>query len=33
MVPDPENLEEKLLRELERKGKRGSTIVAWSLAE
>jgi Fe-S-cluster containining protein len=34
MVPDPENLEEKLLRELERKtGKSGSTIVAWSLAE
>jgi Fe-S-cluster containining protein len=34
MVPDPENLEEKLLREVERKtGKSGSTIVAWCLAE
>ena len=34
MVPDPDNLEEKLLRELERKtGKSGSTIVAWCLAE
>ena len=32
MVPDPDNLEEKLLREVERKtGKRGSTIVAWVL--
>ena len=34
MVPDPDNLEEKLLREMERKtGKRGSTIVAWCLTE
>jgi Fe-S-cluster containining protein len=34
MVPDPDNLEEKLLREVERKtGKRGSTIVAWVLGE
>jgi Fe-S-cluster containining protein len=34
MLPDPDNLEEKLLRELERKTvKRGSTIVAWCLAE
>jgi Fe-S-cluster containining protein len=33
IVPDPDNLEEKLLRELERKGKSGSTIVAWVLAE
>ena len=34
MVPDPDNLEERLLREVERKtGKRGSTIVAWCLAE
>src|ERR1051325_5708358 len=34
MVSDPDNLEEKLLREVERKaGKRGSTIVAWCLAE
>jgi Fe-S-cluster containining protein len=34
IVPDPDNLEEKLLRELERKtGKRGSTIVAWVLTE
>lgn len=33
MVPDPENLEEKLLREVEHKtGKSGSTIVAWVLA-
>jgi len=32
MVPYPDNLEEKLLRELERKtGKRGNTIVAWVL--
>jgi len=32
MVPDPDNLEEKLLREVEREtGKRGSTIVAWAL--
>ena len=34
MAPDPENLEEKLLRDFERKsGKRGSTIVAWCVAE
>lgn len=34
MVADPSNLEEKLLREVERKsGKRGSTVVAWVLAE
>ena len=34
MVPDPDDLEEKLLREVERKsGKRGSTVVAWVLAE
>jgi Fe-S-cluster containining protein len=34
MKPDPDNLEEKLLQELERKtGKHGSTIVAWCLAE
>lgn len=34
MVPDPENLEEKLLREVERKtGKSGSTVVAWALGE
>ena len=32
MVPDPENLEEELLREVERNGKKGSTIVAWCLA-
>jgi len=33
MVPDPQNLEEKLLQEVERRtGKRGSTIVAWCLA-
>jgi Fe-S-cluster containining protein len=32
MAPDPENLEEKLLRDVERKtGKGGSTIVAWVL--
>ncbi len=34
MVPDPDDLEEKLVREIERKtGRRGSTIVAWCLAE
>jgi Fe-S-cluster containining protein len=34
MVPDPDNLEEKLLREVEREtGKHRSTIVAWCLAE
>ncbi len=34
MAPDPDNLEEKLIAEIEKKsGKRGSTIVAWCLAE
>jgi Fe-S-cluster containining protein len=34
MVPDPDNLEEKLIAEVENKtGKRGNTIVAWCLAE
>jgi Fe-S-cluster containining protein len=34
MIPDPDNLEEKLLLELERKTKkRGNTIVAWCLAK
>lgn len=34
MVPDPDNLEEKLTAGVEKKsGKRGSTIVAWRLAE
>ena len=34
MVPDPDNLEEKLIAKVEKKtGKRGNTIVAWSLAE
>jgi Fe-S-cluster containining protein len=34
MTPDPENLEEKLLREMERQtGQHGQTIVAWCLAE
>src|SRR5262249_14735595 len=34
MVPDPDNLEEKLVREVERNtGKRGSTIVAWCLVK
>jgi Fe-S-cluster containining protein len=34
MVPDPDNLEEKLIAEAEKKsGKRGSTIVAFCLAE
>lgn len=33
MVPDPDNLEERLIAEIEKKtGKRGSTIVAWCLA-
>src|ERR1051326_4841125 len=33
MVPDPDNLEERLIAEAEKKtGKRGSTIVAWCLA-
>jgi Fe-S-cluster containining protein len=33
MVPDPDNLEEKLIAEAEKQtGKRGSTIVAWCLA-
>jgi Fe-S-cluster containining protein len=33
MVPDPDNLEEKLIAEVEKKtGKRGNTIVAWCLA-
>ncbi|MBZ5489957.1 MAG: YkgJ family cysteine cluster protein [Acidobacteriia bacterium] len=32
MIPDPNNLEEKLIPEAEKKtGKRGSTIVAWCL--
>jgi Fe-S-cluster containining protein len=34
MVPDPDNLEEELIAEVEKKtGKRGNTIVAWCLAE
>jgi len=34
MVPDPDNLEEKLIAAAEEKtGKHGSTIVAWCLAE
>lgn len=34
MVPDPDNLEEKLVREIEqRTGRCGSTIVAWCLAK
>jgi hypothetical protein len=34
MVPDPNNLEEKLIAEAEKKsGKRGNTIVAFCLAE
>lgn len=34
MVPDPDNLEERLIAGVEKKaGKRGSTIVAWCLAE
>jgi Fe-S-cluster containining protein len=34
MVPDPDNLEERLIAEAEKQtGKRGSTIVAWCLAE
>jgi len=34
MVPDPDNLEERLIAEAEKKtGKRGSTIVAWCLVE
>jgi Fe-S-cluster containining protein len=33
IVPDPDNLEEKLIAEVEKKtGKRGNTIVAWCLA-
>jgi Fe-S-cluster containining protein len=33
MVPDPDNLEEKLIAEAEKKsGRRGNTIVAWCLA-
>lgn len=33
MVPDPDNLEERLIAEAEKKtGKRGNTIVAWCLA-
>lgn len=33
MVPDPDNLEEKLILEAEKKiGKRGNTIVAFCLA-
>jgi len=34
MVPDPGNLEERLIAEAEKqRGKRGNTIVAWCLAE
>ena len=34
MVPDPDNLEERLIAEAEKRtGKRGNTIVAWCLAE
>lgn len=34
MVPDPDNLEERLIAEAEKKtGKRGNTIVAWCLAK
>jgi hypothetical protein len=34
MVPDPDNLEEKLITEIEKKtGVRGNTIVAFCLAE
>ena len=34
MVPDPDNLEERLIAEAEKKtGQRGNTIVAWCLAE
>jgi Fe-S-cluster containining protein len=34
MVPDPDNLEERLISDAEKKaGKRGNTIVAWCLAE
>jgi hypothetical protein len=34
MVPDPEGLEEKLLRELEKQtGRHGDTIVAFCLAK
>ena len=34
MVPDPDNLEERLIAEAEKKtGKRGNTIVAWCLRE
>ena len=34
MVPDPDNLEEKLIAQIEKKaGKRGNTIVGWALAE
>src|SRR5262249_51603109 len=34
MVPDPDNLEEKLLREIEeRSGKRGNTIITFCLAK
>jgi Fe-S-cluster containining protein len=34
MTPDPENLEEKLIAELQQQtGRHGQTIVAWSLAE
>jgi hypothetical protein len=34
MIPDPDNLEEKLIVEIEKKtGKCGNTIVAWCLAE
>jgi hypothetical protein len=33
MVPDPDNLEEKLIAQAEKQtGKRGNTIVAWCLA-
>jgi hypothetical protein len=34
MVPDPENLEEKLITQAEKlTGKSGNTIVAWCLAK
>jgi Fe-S-cluster containining protein len=34
MVPDPDNLEERLIAEAEKRtGKRGNTIVAWCLAK
>ena len=33
MHPDPDDLEPKLIAELERKGKRGQTVVAWVLGK